>query len=163
MKRILFLTSFTLLLLTACEKENVEMRTDVLADIVGVYIGETTEMGTRGEVHVDQDGNIVSIEEFRVDETYGDTVRLVRQAQDSVFSLENKDRVLATFKWNEDLIFQTEIMRKDTTGDIIMKMEDEEPFQLKFEMNVQAGDIDADPVSDSIFDLEFYFLGTKVQ
>ena len=164
MTRILLFTALALLLLASCTKEEIEpqARMDVLDDIVGIYIGETTETGVRAEIETDINGNILDITEIRVDQTYEDTIQLVRQSQDSMFTLENKGRVLAIFKWNEEFIYQADLMRKDTTGDILMKMDDGAPFQLKFEMNARAGNIDTDP-TENYFDLNFYFLGTKEQ
>ena len=162
MTRILFFTTLTLLLLSSCGKENLEpeARMDVLDDIIGMYIGETTETGIRTEIEVDQNGNIIDYVERRVNDTYPDTVHLVRQSQDSTFTIENKGKTLATFKWNEDFIYETDFMRKDTTGDLLMKMDDGAPFQLKFIMNATAGDVNVDPVEE-FFELNYTFLGTK--
>ena len=162
MTRILLFTTLALIFLSSCGKENLEpqAKMDVLDDIIGMYVGETTETGIRAETVVDQDGNIIDYSERRVDETYPDTVHLVRQLQDSTFTIENKGLTLATFKWNEDFIYETDFMRRDTTGDILMKMDEGAPFQLKFFMNAIAGNVDADPVEE-FFELNYTFLGTK--
>ncbi len=157
MKRILFFSTLIVLLASCGKEDDLQPKSNFLNDLLGLYVGVTSEATSQEIVTRDMNGNVVDVTTVFTDTMYQDTIEFIAESADSTFSFIQKGQTIGPLKWNEDRIYNFVDERQNVDLDIEI---DHDPVAESLNLTV-SDNPDSDTAGQATIIKKYNFAGTK--
>ncbi len=157
MKRILLFSTLIILLASCGKEDDLQPKGDFLDDLLGLYVGVTSEATSEEVVTRDMNGNVIDISTVFTDTMYQDTIEFIRETADSTFSFIKDGQTIGPLKWNEDRIYNFVNERQNVDLDITIE---HDPVAEYLDLTV-SDNPDADTAGQPTVIRKYNFAGTR--